>query len=98
MACSKLVNSIGRKARGERGSALEAHLAENQGIAAQHLPFRADKRPRLAYVSPLPPLRSRIADYSVELLPELARHYDIDVIVAQPTVADAWIHANCPIL
>ena len=78
-------------------NALEAHLAENQGIAAQHLPFRADKRPRLAYVSPLPPQRSSIADYSVELLPELARHYDIDVIVAQPTVADPWIHANCPI-
>ena len=78
-------------------NALEAHLAENQGIAAQHLPFRADKRPRLAYVSPLPPLRSSIADYSVELLPELARHYDIDVIVGQPTVADPWIHANCPI-
>ena len=46
------------------------------------------KRPRLAYVSPLPPERSGIADYSAELIPELSRHYDIDVIVAQPVVED----------
>jgi len=39
------------------------------------------RRPRLAYVSPLPPARTGIADYSAELLPELARFYDIDVIV-----------------
>lgn len=78
-------------------SALEAHHAENRVIAPQHLPFQADKRPRLAYISPLPPQRSGIADCSVELLPELGRHYDIDVIIAQPTVADSWIHANCPI-
>ncbi|MDN7420297.1 glycosyltransferase [Burkholderia dolosa] len=39
------------------------------------------RRPKLAYVSPLPPARTGIADYSAELLPELARFYDIDVIV-----------------
>lgn len=43
-------------------------------------------RPRLAYFSPLPPQRSGISDYSAELIPELARHYDIDVIAAH--VAD----------
>jgi FkbM family methyltransferase len=55
------------------------------------------KRPRLAYVSPLPPARSGIADYSAELLPELARHYDIDVIVHQTELSDPWIQANCAI-
>nr|WP_276977812.1 glycosyltransferase [Ferrimicrobium acidiphilum] len=45
-------------------------------------------RPRLAYVSPLPPERTGIADYSVELLPELSRHYDIDAIVRQPEETD----------
>ncbi|BBJ22922.1 glycosyltransferase [Candidatus Nitrotoga sp. AM1P] len=54
-------------------------------------------RPKLAYVSPLPPVRSGISDYSAELLPELARHYDIDVIVAQDSVSVPWIEANCPI-
>lgn len=54
-------------------------------------------RPKLAYVSPLPPERSGISDYSVELLPVLAHHYDIDVIVAQDSVSDPWIKANCPV-
>lgn len=57
-------------------------------------PVRAPKRPRLAYVSPLPPARSGISDYSAELLPELATHYQIDVIVAQESVTpvDAGIN------
>jgi glycosyltransferase involved in cell wall biosynthesis/SAM-dependent methyltransferase len=36
---------------------------------------------RIAYFSPLPPCRSGIADYSEALLPELARHADIDVFI-----------------
>ena len=55
------------------------------------------RRPKMAYVSPLPPARSGISDYSAELLPELARHYDIDVIVAQDSVSDPWVRANCPL-
>lgn len=57
----------------------------------------AVRRPKLAYVSPLPPQRSGISDYSAELLPELSRHYDIDVIVEQDTISDPWIKANCGI-
>jgi glycosyltransferase involved in cell wall biosynthesis len=44
-------------------------------------------KPRLAFVSPMPPERTGIADYSAQLLPALAQHYDIELIVAQP-VAD----------
>ncbi|HPC04054.1 MAG TPA: glycosyltransferase [Syntrophales bacterium] len=55
------------------------------------------KRPRLAYVSPFPPERSGISDYSAALLPELARHYEIEAIAAQETVLDPWIIANCPV-
>lgn len=57
-------------------------------------PIRAPRQPRLAYVSPLPPARSGISDYSAELLPELASHYQIDVIVAQESVTpvDAGIN------
>ena len=58
---------------------------------------RAATRPTLAYVSPLPPERSGISDYSAQLLPELARHYRIDVIVDQDVVADAWVRANCAV-
>lgn len=57
----------------------------------------APRRPKLAYVSPLPPERSGISDYSAELLPVLAQHYDIEVVVAQDNVSDTWINTNCPI-
>ncbi|WP_051328262.1 glycosyltransferase [Desulfatirhabdium butyrativorans] len=55
------------------------------------------KKPRLAFVSPLPPERSGIADYSAELLPPLSRYYDIDVVVNQKQVSNAWIEANYPV-
>lgn len=54
----------------------------------------AARRPKLAFVSPLPPEKTGIADYSAELLPELARHYDITVIVQQESVSDVWVQAN----
>jgi glycosyltransferase involved in cell wall biosynthesis len=54
-------------------------------------------RPKMAYISPLPPERSGISDYSAELLPELSVHYDIEVIVVQDSVSDPWINANCQI-
>lgn len=54
-------------------------------------------RPKLAFLSPLPPQRSGISDYSVSLLPELARYYDIEVISAQADVAVSWVRANAPV-
>lgn len=54
-------------------------------------------RPTLAYISPLPPERTGIADYSAELLPDLARHYEIDVIIEQNEVSNPWIKENCSI-
>lgn len=74
-------------------AAVEAwHLKQGGRALADALPAC---RPRLAYVSPLPPERSGISDYSAELLPELSRYYDIDVIVAQDSVSDPWVKANC---
>lgn len=54
-------------------------------------------KPKLAYFSPLPPAQSGIADYSAELLPELARHYDIEIIAEQSETNDAWLSANFPV-
>lgn len=53
--------------------------------------LRTGAKPRLAYVSPLPPEKSGIADYAAELVPELAAYYDIELIVEQERVADARI-------
>jgi glycosyltransferase involved in cell wall biosynthesis len=38
---------------------------------------------RIAYWSPLPPMRSGIADYSAELLPALARRLEVELIVPE---------------
>ncbi|MGO4389116.1 FkbM family methyltransferase [Microvirga sp. 2YAF29] len=54
-------------------------------------------KPRLAFVAPLPPEKSGIADYCAELLPELAQYYDIDVVVTQKDISDPWVNANCKI-
>lgn len=62
-------------------------------VIVPHWPQR-----RLAFVSPLPPCESGIADYSAELLPELARYYDIDLVTPQEGVTDVWAHANFPCL
>lgn len=76
-------------------AAFERFFAKRQkSCKAIQLPVQ---RPKLAYISPLPPERSGIADYSAELLPELSRHYDIEVIVSQPKVSDSWIKACLPI-
>ena len=55
---------------------------------------RPRERKRLAYVSPLPPERSGISDYSAKLLPALRAFYEIDVIVDQPQVSGDWIEAT----
>lgn len=57
---------------------LEHILSSRNRVQA---PKRANQLPRLAYVSPMPPSRSGVADYSAALLPALAQHYQIDVIV-----------------
>jgi glycosyltransferase involved in cell wall biosynthesis len=54
-------------------------------------------RPKLAYISPVPPERSGVSAYSAELLPELGRHYEIDVVVGQQEVSDPYITAAFPI-
>lgn len=58
-------------------------LAAWEDVHARHCKSAdsiAVPKSRLAYVSPLPPQRSGIADYSAALLPVLARYYDIDLI------------------
>ncbi|MGM7763797.1 glycosyltransferase [Yersinia enterocolitica] len=47
----------------------------------------SDKRLKLAYVSPLPPERTGIAKYSNDLIPGLAKFYEIDVVCEQAVIA-----------
>lgn len=64
---------------------------------AQSNPGFKGIRPRLAYVSPLPPERSGVASYSAELLPELAQHYEVELVTNLSTVADPVLAASYPV-
>jgi glycosyltransferase involved in cell wall biosynthesis len=52
---------------------------------------------RLAYCSPLPPLRSGVADYSSELLPELAGQFEIHLFVERGRRPDARLAKRFPV-
>lgn len=55
----------------------------------------ASGRPKLAYVSPLPPATSGIADFSANLIPELSRHYEIEAIVQQEADSNEQESVDC---
>ena len=71
------------------------NTTEAKSIAVNGTP--TSRRPRLAYLSPLPPEASGISDYSAELLPVLSEWYEIEVVVAQAKVTHPWILEHCPI-
>jgi glycosyltransferase involved in cell wall biosynthesis len=52
---------------------------------------------RIAYYSPLPPQKSGIADYSAELLPHLAEHCEIELIVDEGVRPAAALAARFPV-
>lgn len=74
-------------------TAITAHRLQH--TAAINTVRAPTQRPKLAYVSPLPPQRSGISDYSAELLPVLATYYDIDVVLSQDSVGSDWIAQHC---
>lgn len=55
--------------------------------AAPHAPAAPGARRKLAFVCPMPPQRTGIASYAVELLPELMDAFDIELVVDQPEVS-----------
>ena len=79
---------------GEAFEALRARKAERRRCVV--VPSRRE-RPRLAYVSPLPPVRCGVSTYSVELLPELARYYDIELVANQPSVEERQVLGHFPL-
>jgi glycosyltransferase involved in cell wall biosynthesis len=52
---------------------------------------------RVAFFSPLPPMKSGIADYSAELLPHLAAECEIELIVDEGFRPDAALAARFPV-
>ncbi|HEV8241953.1 MAG TPA: glycosyltransferase family 4 protein [Thermoanaerobaculia bacterium] len=52
---------------------------------------------RVAYLSPLPPQTSGIADYSAELLPPLARHLEVELVVEDGVAVGRELAAAFPV-
>ena len=69
----------------------------SQGSRSQPAVAGAGPLPRLAFISPLPPEPTGIADYSAELLPYLAEHYAITLVVSQPEV-DGQLAKRFPVI
>ncbi|RLA72681.1 MAG: hypothetical protein DRG30_07120, partial [Epsilonproteobacteria bacterium] len=63
---------------------------KNRHISTSNL----ETKPSLAYLSPLPPERSGISDYSAELLPALSEHYEIDIVTDQSVFTDDFLGQN----
>ena len=62
--------------------ALEQHHATGHARAPG-----AGHKPRVAFVSPLPPARTGVADYAVRVIPTLLPYFDVDLIADQDEVA-----------
>ena len=64
------------------------------------LPSTTDARKRLAWVTPMPPIRSGVAPYSSTLVHALKQHYDVTVITDTPDPAQRdqqsteWLLSN----
>lgn len=52
---------------------------------------------RVAWVSPLPPARSGIADYSAELVPRVAEHLDLELFCDRPREASERLGSDLPV-
>ena len=65
--------------------------------AAPHAPAVPGARRKLAFVCPMPPQRTGIASYAVELLPELMDAFDIELVVDQPEVSLPAALAGLPV-
>jgi glycosyltransferase involved in cell wall biosynthesis len=85
--------SCGRKAL----AAFETLNAKSSVTKSVIFPSLRERRPTLAFVSPLPPAETPLANYAAKVLPSLSRYYDIVCIVDQREVADDWITAEFPV-
>ena len=76
-------------ARSDRAQTTLTRDAARLSIVARRLGESGlARRPRIAWFSPLPPSRSGIADYSVELLPHLAKLVDLTVFTPDPATTN----------
>jgi len=61
--------------------AIEAHVAALPASVPATAAAAAGAKPRMAFVSPMPPARTGIADYAAQLLPALLDYFDIELVL-----------------
>lgn len=49
---------------------------------------------KMAFITPLPPEKTGLADYSAQILPNLSHYYDITIIINQKKIKDDWLEAT----
>jgi glycosyltransferase involved in cell wall biosynthesis len=76
-------------------TAFEEKVARNNESKKVVIALGIGTKPKLACVTPMPPEKTGIANYSAELLPFLAVHFDIDVIVDQENVDEKAMPSGC---
>lgn len=57
----------------------------------------SSRKPRLAFVSPMPPEQTGIANYSAELIIPLTSHYEIEIVADQAVVDQSWSNLQLPV-
>lgn len=85
----------------EMAVARHAEKAAAQSASSSAAQRNGASRPALAYISPLPPEKSGIADYSVELIAELEAYYELTLVVsdaAHAGVAATALGQRLPLL
>jgi glycosyltransferase involved in cell wall biosynthesis len=96
-----------REVRGEAGKPFAAAFkwsdtvrragtAIEKAVQARHAHKPA--RARIAWVSPLPPTRSGISDYSAELLSRLPRDLEIELVVSDQATTASTLARRYPVL
>ena len=73
--------------------AFEDLYTENQNLNKINC-YTGFNKKKMAFVSPLPKEKTGIADYSAQLLPDLAVFYEITLITNQESIDDHWLNAN----
>ncbi len=88
------VQSLGAQHYVKLTSEMMAEEAFEGALLPQTKVQKTTNNSRLALVSPMPPTASGIANYCMEILPALAEHYDVTLVVDRVSDLDAGLTAR----
>ena len=88
----KLILRLAVDHAAKTGNGQPAHVTGEREFQTGNTGYTsADSKPSLALVTPMPPTASGIANYCNDILPALADHYEITLVVQDPQAVDAQL-------